>query len=209
MHEEKIIEIESASRTDYSSLQISLYFFLLIFFILLNYVQPNKTSNPAQVISSIKQSFGNSHRPKNIILDNKQQSINDIALFYKTKMLDIIPTNFEILEINDGLTIAMKTDTSSFFTNKSSDINELQQFFLSDLATLLSHKIQNTKIITQIMLGTSDLTSNNSELRINLDRIAAISDYLARSGVDIETIEEKILDNAHNLLVISLKLVVY
>jgi hypothetical protein len=69
--------------------------------------------------------------------------------------------------------------------------------------------MQNTKIVTQIMLGTADLTYNNAELRLNLDRIANISDYLVRSGVDIETIEEKLLDKAHNLLVISLKLVIY
>jgi hypothetical protein len=209
MSEEKLFEIESVNRGDYSSLQMSLYFFLLIFFILLNYVKPNKAINSTKVISSVRKSFGNSYQPKNIVIDQRQESINSIASFYKTKILDITPTNFEILEIDDGLTIVIRTDTSSFFVNKSSNINELQKFFLSDLQKLLSQKIPSTKVITQITLGTSNLSSDNAELKLNIDRIVSITDYLVRSGVNIETIEEKLLDNAPNLLMISLKLVIY
>lgn len=206
MNQDELVEIESVKRVDYSSLQISLYFFLLIFFILLNFVKPNKTLNSSNVITSIKKNFGNNEQ--DMLKYQKQEEIHKIGEFYANKLLDIVPSDFEILTTDDRLTILIKSDVNKFFKDKSTIINKLYQFFLSDLAMVLNQKIKNTNIITQILIGVSDISSKNIELDNNINRIATIADYLVRSGVDSDLIEEKIIDNKHNFLAFSLKLVV-
>ena len=197
------------TRSDYSSLQMSLYFFLLIFFVILNYVHPNKLSKSKEVILGVRSSFGNSYIPQNIFIEQKQQLIDSILIYYKTKISNIAPIGFQIIESDDHMSLKIITDASSFFDQDSANINNWQKIFLYQLNEILSQEIKNCDILLEVKLGANNLTSDNSQLKLNISRLVSITDYLVESGLNSNLIEAEMIDKSYDRLEFSLKLIMY
>ena len=197
------------TRSDYSSLQMSLYFFLLIFFVILNYVHPNKLSKSKEVILGVRSSFGNSYIPQNIFIEQKQQLIDSILIYYKTKISNIAPIGFQIIESDDHMSLKIITDASSFFDQDSANINNWQKIFLYQLNEILSQEIKNCDILLEVKLGVNNLKSDNNQSKLNISRLVSITDYLVESGLNSNLIEAEMIDKSYDRLEFSLKLIMY
>jgi hypothetical protein len=208
MLEEKNVEFESVTKVDYSSLQLSLYFFLLIFFVLLNYIKPDFSQNEHNVLPS--KATNTSELPDNLLIkDPRQAMLYEANKFYKTKLLNIIPANFTVNNNFHDILLQINTDTYSFFKPQSSAVNISEQIFLSNLAAILQQMVQHYGLNVVVELGVKDMSKLNEELSLNLERAAMIGQYLVDSGVLAHKIETKISPHAHNILAFSLKLKVY
>jgi hypothetical protein len=177
-NKDESFSIEKVTRLDYSSLQISLYFFLLIFFVLLNSI--NKAPSPEQskkAVLSISKTFN-----KN---DQNEDYDNEIILFQNNKF--IVPTTFEIVKEEDSSIIELRISNIGFFRKATSkEIKTLQRFFLADLAKIMNKNISGYNLKLTISLGVKDLllTSNQDNINLALDQLAEIERYLVANKVE-------------------------
>jgi hypothetical protein len=191
-NKDESFSIEKVTRLDYSSLQISLYFFLLIFFVLLNSI--NKAPSPEQskkAVLSISKTFNkndqNEDYDNEIILFQNNQLINSIKNFYLKTIKFIVPTTFEIVKEEDSSIIELRISNIGFFRKATSkEIKTLQRFFLADLAKIMNKNISGYNLKLTISLGVKDLllTSNQDNINLALDQLAEIERYLVANKVE-------------------------
>jgi hypothetical protein len=201
MLNEPNFELEKVSRLDYSSLQLSLYFFLLIFFVLLNYVNPY-----VEVVGEVKKNEFSI--PKNLLIVNEanQQIISQVSNYYQNKLLSITPPGYSTVKDYLELILQIKTDSALFFQNNSAILGVGEKLFLTNLAQILNLSVQNYTLNITIELGVKEMNVQNPEFALHFNRINTIAAYLVDNEVAPEKISTKISTHAHNILVLSFEL---
>jgi hypothetical protein len=195
-------EFEEVSRVDYSSLQLSLYFFLLIFFVLLNYLNPYVAKDVA------KKEPKEFYIPKDFLITNKanQQIISQVSNYYQNKLLSITPEGFGTVTDYLDVVLQIKSDSALFFQDKAATLDVAEKLFLTNLAQILNLSVQNYTLSIVIELGVKDITINSKELALNLERISYVAEYLLDNQVAQDRITTKISPHANDVLLLSLQL---
>jgi hypothetical protein len=192
--------IESVTRLDYSSLQISLYFFLLIFFILLNFT--SNTLEPKQktlALESINHSFNkNNFYIQPIELDLKKQNFQEAKNDYYLSIIKIIPTNYEI--INKDNKLELRISKIAFFNGETDKIKQLHRLMLADIAKILAKNISGYQLNLQIsMAEQNQISERNISFQTSL-KLAKIKEYLAITNAPSANINLKLrTDNPYEI----------
>lgn len=175
-----IIKRKSSESFDYTFLLVSLYLFLIIFFLLLTSGSKLVISQSFKVKNSLEEKFNPNQPSKKPFLD-----VNN---FYKTwylqakSQLELDLRNYsdvEIISSKQNIFFKFALPIDSFFSHNEIDINK--KILLSKLSNLLNQKFKSDPLRLEIILASDNLASDKT-------RFISILNYVSKlnnNSIDI------------------------
>jgi hypothetical protein len=173
----------SGARVGYSSLLVSLFLFLLVFFVLFNSKIQYNNEFGKKVLDSVARTFNKSVGNvfiSPVEIEAKTQLLNDAKKFYIEELQKITESssmNSTKLELNDNLG-SISVDMMQMFDDKEALLRDEQILFLTNIINVMNSTFNgfSVKINLIVPMPSQDQANKDSDLYLN--RITGIVSYL-------------------------------
>ncbi len=204
------MDFEHVKSSNNDFLSISLYLFLMIFFVLLVSVTKLQKTRQEQAISSVSKQFRGENDDEDLGPEFSNEILEMEELNYIKRIRESLPNNFteEKLPAHAEELVKASSSIDDFFRPNEKRFKATQKEFLEKIATLSnSENKSKDKIKIKIALNGDNLLKNRDILETNSNRLSNLVAFLVWNlGVEKDLVEIAFDDTAQDRIEFSFKI---